>query len=237
MAASGMAWADFGIKAIMGIGAGAIADAQVNASNTINAANTYAQNLVRSANNQLGAARSSLARYNQSVGNQRILQNTGAALETDAINYRRARDSASIDDFESQLAFSEQAGAQAAAAAFSGLTGGVADIVNGTTALRKSRMQQRVNTALKQGDWDAGQRAKQILQAGWDDLDHSEISDDLDYSVNIATKQQRGGSLFTDIFGGQDMKNMANMASDTISFAKGFFKKTDNIDYLARRDN
>ncbi len=205
--------ADFGMKAIMGISQGVIAEAQVNAANTVNAANAYANNLVRSANNKLSAARGSLARYTQSVNNQRRLDNAGSQAEAAGINYRRARDSAINDDFESQIAFAEQAGAQAAAAALSGLTGGVADIVRGTTALRQARIQGRAREAMRQGDWDAQQRQRNIMLAGYDSLDQSEITDNLDYSVDVAVKQQRRGNLLTDILGGQDMKNLANLTS------------------------
>lgn len=216
--------ADFGIKAILGIGAGVLADAQASAVNTVNEANAYASNLVRASNNQLKAARGSLARYNQSVNNQRVLENTGEAAAAATVNYRRARDSALNDDFENQLAFSEQAGAQAAAAALSGLTGGVADLVAGTTALRKARLQQRADEALKQGDADAAQRTKQIMQAGWDSLDSSEISEDIDYSIDVAVKQQRSGNFLTDVFSGQDAKNVANITDYGGKQAKSFFK-------------
>lgn len=207
-----------GITAIMGLSSGITAEGQIDANNIVNAGNAYAQNLVRSANNELRRSRAGLARYNQSVNNQRVMENVGASFEAATINYRRARDSAASDDFESQIAFAEQAGAQAAAAALSGLTGGVADMVNGTTALRKARLQQRSDEAMKQGDWDANQRAKNILKAGWDSLDTSEIADDFDYSINLATKQIRGGSALTDMLGGQDSKNLANIAADTKNF-------------------
>jgi hypothetical protein len=210
---TGVAVVDFAVNAIMGISSGITAKAQTNANNTVNAANAYASNLVRAANNELRTSRNRLARYTQSENNARVLDNTGAALEASVLNYRRARDSAASDDFESQIAFSEQAGAQSAAAALSGLTGGVADIVNGTTALRKSRLQQRSDQAMKQNDWDAGQQVKQIAQAGWDSLDSSEISDDLDYSLDIAIKQVKSGNLFTEIMSGQSTQNMANAFS------------------------
>lgn len=208
-----MAMADAGLKAIMGISSGITEKAQVNANNIVNSANAYASNLVRAANNELRIGRNQLARYNQNENNARVLQNTGSALEAAAINFRRSRDSASGDDFENQIAFSEQAGAQAAAAALSGLTGGVADMVNGTTALRKARLQQRSDQALKQGDWDAAQRNQQIAQAGWDSLDSSEISDDLDYSIDVAVKQVRSGNLFTDMMKGQSAQGIANAFS------------------------
>lgn len=202
-----------GITAIMGISSGITQQGQIDANNIVSTANAYAQNLVRAANNELRASRAGLARYNQSVNNQRSMENTGAAFEAATVNYRRARDSALSDDFESQIAFSEQAGAQAAAAALSGLSGGVADLVNGTSALRKARLQRRSDEATKQGDWDAERRTKNILQAGWDSIDSSEIADDMDYSVDIATQQTRAGGFLTDVFGGQDAKNLANITS------------------------
>ena len=202
--------ADMAIKAIMGISSGITNRAQARANNTVNEANTYASNLVRAANNDLRSSRSRLARYTLGVNNARVMENTGSALEAATINYRRARDSATSDNFESQIAFSEQAGAQSAAAALSGLTGGVADIVNGTTALRKARLQQRSEQAMKQGDWDAGRRASQMMQAGLDQLDSSEISDDLDYSLDVASKQTVNSSLWAEVYGGQSAQTMAN---------------------------
>jgi len=216
-----MAAADFGLKAIMGISQGITDKANVNASNTVNEANAYANNLIRAANNKLGGARGSLARYNQSVNNNRTLENTGLQAEAAAINYRRARDSEIQDDFETQLRFAEQAGAQAAATALSGLTGGVADVVNSTTALRKARLSQRALTARQQGDFDAQQRQSQILQAGWDSLDSSEIIDGIDYSVDVATKRVSSGNFFTQVMGMQDTKNLANLTSTAVDFFKG----------------
>lgn len=216
-----MAAAAFGITAITGISQGILDRANVNASNTVNAANAYSNNLIRAANNKLGAARGSLARYNQSVNNNRTLENTGLQAEAAVVNYRRARDSEIQDDFETQLRFAEQAGAQAAATALSGLTGGVADVVNGTTALRKARLSQRALTARQQGDFDTQQRQSQILQAGWDSLDSSEITDNIDYSVDVATKKVASGNLFTQIFGGQSAQSTANAASSAINFFSG----------------
>ena len=212
--------ADFGLKAITGISQGIIDKANVNASNTVNEANAYASNLIRAANNKLGGARGSLARYNQSVNNNRTLENAGLQAEAAAVNYRRARDSEIQDDFETQLRFAEQAGAQAAATALSGLTGGVADVVNSTTALRKARLSQRALVARQQGDSDAQQRQSQILQAGWDSLDSSEIIDGIDYSVDVATKRVSSGNFFTQVMGMQDTKNLANLTGQAVDFFK-----------------
>ena len=215
-----MEMAAMGLDILMGISGGVVEEAKVNAANQVTAANTYAQNLVRTVNNELSMSRASTARYNQSVNNQRVLENTGSAVETAGINYRRARDSATLDDFESQIAFAEQAGAQRAQAALSGLTGGVVDLVDATTRLRKSRLQQRSDEAMKLGDFDAGQRAKQIYQTGWDSLDSSEINADVDYSVNTFSKQTYDGNLFTEAFGKSGVKGLANIAGGVASFFK-----------------
>ena len=102
---SGAAWAQAGITAVMGISSGITAQGQIDANNTVNAANAYANNLVRAANNELKSNRAGLARYTQAENNKRVLDNTGSALEAATINFRRARDSAASDDFESQIAF------------------------------------------------------------------------------------------------------------------------------------
>lgn len=201
--------ADTAVKAIMGISAGITARANVNAANIVNSANAYASNLVRGANNELSAKRGSLARYVQSVNNQRALDNVGDQLASAQVNYRRARDSATNDDLETQLKFAEQAGAQAAASAMAGMSGGVADIVAGTTALRKARIQQRTNDALRMGDSDAAMRLGQIAAAGLDSLDQSEVADSLDYGKDVAVQQVYGGNLFSEIHGagGMDAKS------------------------------
>ena len=200
----------FGLNALAGISNGVIEEAKVGANNTISAANAYAQNLTRTVNNELRQSRANTARSVQATNNNRVLESTGSAVEVAGMNYRRARDSAVNDDFENQIAFAEQVGNQRAQSAFSGLQGGVADLVNATTRLRKNRLQARSDEALAMGDYDAGQRAKQIYQAGWDSLDSTEVSADIDYSVNTATKQQYNGSLLTEVLGKADVKNIAN---------------------------
>lgn len=204
---------DAGLKAFMGISAGVTARANVQASNIVSSANAYANNTVRAANNELAAKRGSLARFTQSVNNQRVLDNMGESLAAAQTNYRRARDSEEQDDFETQLRFAEQAGAQSAASALAGLSGGVVDIVNSTTAMRKARLQQRAADAVKAGDFDAQLRFSQIQQAGWDSLDNSEISETLDYGKDVAVKQVYGGNLLSESLSGQSGQSLANLTS------------------------
>lgn len=215
--------ADFAMKAVMGLSGAYLAEANANAANTVNEANAYASNLVRTANNQLRGAKGSLARFTQSVNNQRTLDNAGSQAEAAAVNYRRARDSATQDAFETQLSFAEQAGAQAAAGAFSGLVGGVSDVVRGTTALRKARIQQRTETALKQGDFDAAQQQKLIMQAGWDNLDHSDVTDTIDYGMDVAVKQSSNTSFLGAILQGQSGKSLSNIGAYAGNKISGWF--------------
>jgi len=220
-----MSWVAVGVAAVTavkGMSASATKAGTAKAANIINEANAWAGNLVREANNNAKGAKASLARYTQGINNQRVLENAGSAAEADAVNFQRARDNAVKDDFESQIAFTEQAGAQAAASALSGLTGGVADLVSGTTALRKARIQQRQAEAMRQSEYDAGQRQAQIMEAGWDSLDMSDIAVELDYGQEVAVKQDTSSNFLMDILGGQDPKNMANLTSKGYSFFKGF---------------
>ncbi|MCA3173563.1 MAG: hypothetical protein ING25_11015 [Burkholderiales bacterium] len=204
-------------KDIIGsISAGWLAEGNARAQTTINEANAYASNLIRSSNNKVAAARSSLARYTQSVNNNRTLENTGKAVTQNNVNYRRSRDAAMSASLEDQIAQAEQQGAQAAAAAFSGLSGGVADVVRSTTALRASRIKQRKDQALTQMDSDQAARTGALLQAGWDNLDQTDIVANIDYGNDVPVQVQYTGGLFSEVMGGilkQEPKSLANQAS------------------------
>ena len=207
---------DMGKNIVGSISAGVLAEANANAQYTINEANTYASNLIRASNNKVAAARSSLAHYTQSVNNNRVLENVGKAYTTNNVNYRRQRDAATSASVEDQIALAEQAGAQAAASAFSGLSGGVADVVKSTTALRASRIQQRKDQALAQMDSDQAQRTGALLQAGWDNLDQTDIVTNIDYGNDVTPDTRYSGGLLTEVIGGvlnTDPKSLSNTAS------------------------
>lgn len=198
-----------GFNALTGIANGFLASGQAKAANIVNSANVAAANLMRKANNELVASRNSLNRYVQGENNKRIAASAGAELEAATINYRRARDGQIEDDFESQIAFAEQAGAQAAMGAASGLTGGVIDIVNSTTALRQMRAVQRRATAVRQMDYDAVQERADNYRAGLEAMDRSSIVDDIDYSVDTFVPQKRAGNFLTDVLSNQKASDLA----------------------------
>ena len=207
---------DMGKNIVGSISAGVLAEANANAQYTINEANTYASNLIRASNNKVAAARSSLARYTQSVNNNRVLENLGKTYTTNNVNYRRQRDAATSASVEDQIALAERAGVQAAASAFSGLSGGVADVVKSTTALRASRIQQRKDQALAQMDSDQAQRTGALLQAGWDNLDQTDIVTNIDYGNDVTPNTRYSGGLLSEVVNGvlnTDTKSLSNTAS------------------------
>lgn len=207
-----------GLNVFSSLSAGWAEEANIRAKNTVNSATTIANNLMRGANNELLSKRNALARYVQNENNKRTMTQTGREQEASLINYRRGRDAAASGDFEAQIGFSEQAGAQAAMAGFSGLTGGITDIVASTTALRTSRVKQASLQSLGQADWDAAQRQRDIMAAGLNSLDQSYITDDIDYSLDTHVDQRRGGNLFSDV-----LKGLASNPQATQSLANGFF--------------
>ena len=208
-----------GLQAVMGLSAGYSAQQAANRQTVINKANAEAANLVRGARNELTVVKGRQARANQAENNNRTLYQGGRAVEAAAINYRRMRDSAITDDFESQIRLAEQAGASVASQAMAGAGGSVVDMVNGTTALRNSRIQQAQGERMKAGDYDAAQNAKDIQRATIQSLDRSSIIDELDYNVDLAQEVHRSGNLFTDVMGGQDPKNVANVLAGTSNFS------------------
>lgn len=205
--------AKMGFDALMGLSNGWLQGQQIKAQNTINQANAAAANLMRGANNELLASRNSLRRYVQNVNNQRGMEQAGSELEAATVNYRRARDGQIEDDFETQIAAAEQAGAQAAAGGASGLVGGVVDVINSTSALRQMRALQRRATSVKQADYDVTQARADNYRAALEGLDTSDIVDDIDYSVDTFVPQKRAGNFFTDIMGGRSAQTLSAVSN------------------------
>ena len=208
-----------GLQAVMGLSAGYSAQQAAGRQTLINKANAEAANLVRGARNELVVAKGRQARANQAENNNRTLYQGGRAVEAAAINYRRMRDSAITEDFEGQIRLAEQAGAAVASQAMAGAGGSVVDVVNGTTALRNSRIQQAQAVRRKAADYDASQNMADIRRATIQSLDGSSIIDDLDYNVDLAQEVQRSGNLFTDIVGGQAPKNVADVLAGASNFS------------------
>lgn len=210
----------FGINALMGLGNGYLAKEQVKAQNVINAADAYAANLMRGANNELAAKRTSLARYVQTEQNKKIMDAAGDVAEANTVNYLRSRDDLDNADVESQIRFMEQAGSQAAAAAASGLTGGAADLVAGTLALREGRRQAQMDRVRGQVKVDFGEAQRRQFAETMSRTNNEDIITDIDYSINTYSPMRRSGNVLTDIFGGQSSDSIKAAATATSKFFK-----------------
>jgi len=207
-----------GMNVLSSLSAGYAEAANIKAKNTVNSATTIANNLMRGANNELLSKRNALARFVQNENNKRVMTQTGREQEASLINYRRSRDAAASGDFEAQIGFAEQAGAQAAMSGASGLVGGISDIVASTSALRVARIKQYSLQSLGQADWDASQRQRDILASGLGSLDQSFIVDDIDYSLDTHVDQRRGGNAFGDV-----LRGVASNPQAAQGLANGFF--------------
>ncbi len=174
-----------GIAATKSFLSGSIAKANVEAQNKVGAANAAAANTVRVGSNRFAAAQAGFSRWLQVENNKRILDGAGeqiAATIQNAVREDRVRTSA---NFEEAIRGAEQEGAQAAAAAASGLMGSVVDTVNVTTALRRSRANESVRMMGDLARYDAGMRAGALLRQGIRGMDSSMIFDNIDYGNNV----------------------------------------------------
>jgi hypothetical protein len=214
-----------GIGGFMSLGQGWLQKQQIKAENKVNEANVYASNLMRGANNELSSKRASLARYGQTVGNQRILEDAGNEFNAGTTNYLRARDDMDNQDFDAQIAWAEAAGAQAAAGAASGLTGGAVDMIAGTMALREARQQQGVLKVRGQVAVDQSVLQRQRFLATVSQTDNRDIMTDIDQSIDLFAPKVKGTSTLGDWITGVAGSGAGGQAAqDTGTMVKSFFK-------------
>lgn len=173
-----------GFGALFGHGA---TNALTRANNRISALNAKSRNDTRMAQNAAAAAEGNLARFVQSVNNNRALEAGGNAQEALLVNFLRGRDNQGLGSFSENIRVAEAAGHSAAAAAAAGVDGNVVDMVNGSTALRDSIVRQSVEDKQSKEAYDVSRRAGTIMSQMIGGLDASIIMDRLDYNQDFAT--------------------------------------------------
>jgi hypothetical protein len=183
-----MWWDSIG-GAFVGMTENALANKKIEVTNRLDKVNADASNAVRQAQNAFTAAKGSLARWTQSVNNNRRLTAGGKQLEAAVTNYRRERDDLGKQSFSQSIRMAEQQGASAAAQAAAGIDGGVVDMVNGATALRDSLVAENLKSYGELADYDAAKRAGAITLNTAQGLDNSLMLDMLDYNVDITNPQ------------------------------------------------
>jgi hypothetical protein len=159
------------------------------AENQIAKANAEASNKVRGGSNKFAAAKGSLQRYMQSLSNNQSLEAGGEALAANLVNARRQEDAALSGSFEDAIRSAEQTGAQAAAAAFAGVSGEVADTVSVATKLGQQRAIESANRFAGYRSYDHGKRSSAIFSQMVRSLDSSLIFDAVDANVDVAQKK------------------------------------------------
>lgn len=181
-------WWMAAVGAGFGLLNGAATRAEARANNRLSAVNAEVGNRLRVEKNAAAAAESSLARWSQSVSNNRRLDRGGDALEANAVNYRRGSDAAIKQGFSASIRDAEQQGVMAAQAAVSGVDGNVVDAVNTSVALRNSIVNQGIADMNAYRDYDASRRAGNIMSQMVGGLDNSIIMDNFDYNIDAARK-------------------------------------------------
>jgi len=191
--------------------------AQADADNRLSIVNRDAKTLVRGAQNAFAAAKGSLNRWTQSVNNNRRLDAGGRALEDNMVNFQRNNDNMTARGFSDQIKMAEQIGQQAASAAAAGVSGGVVDMIDTTTALKHSIVNEQVKASGETAAFDAAHRAGSIAMETMQGLDGSIILDSLDYNREYAQKTAKIGSFGAAVRGAfpyaRDMLGKINLSS------------------------
>jgi len=155
----------------------------------LSAVNAEAENRVRRARNAESAGKTSLARYVQSVNNNRSLDDGGSAYASNIVNGLRAADQAINEDVLEGVRRLEEYGAAVASQAGAGIGGQVVDMVNSTTALRSSISNELQQQSQDTANFEVGQRAKSIMGQMIGGLDSSLIIDSLDQQLSYAQER------------------------------------------------
>lgn len=164
-------------------------DTATRANNKINALNAKVGNNLRQGQNAATAAQDNLARFTQSVNNNKILTAGGNAQAALTVNALRGSDAHMAQDFSGSIATAEQAGHMAASQASAGIDGNVVDMVDTSTALRNSIIAQQVKTSEDETAYDVGQKRGMIASQMISSMDQSTILDHLNYNVDVAKTQ------------------------------------------------
>lgn len=181
---------------IYGAVAGAVSGAiETYGQNQVARINANLQNDVRSINNQTrtvqnerNAAITSLQRWAQTVRNSRVDEQIGRTQTALTVNFNRSRDARTRANFADSIRQAEEAGRMQAAAASSGVTGSVVDILNNTRALKNGMKAVARVDAENQALGDFNQLEFETRWALEDQKDNSLIFDNtnvLDYNTTI----------------------------------------------------
>lgn len=174
------------------------ARADIKNQNMLAKVNAQAQNQVREAQNALQAAESNYARWAQSVQNQRRLRVSGKQAEAAQQSLARLQDQRTSGDLARGVRAAEEQGMLAARNAFSGVAGGVSDVVAGTIALRAAIEQQQATQTGEQQAFEIRERAGEVASDAIQGLDNTAILSNLNFNQAIPKITPLIGNAITD---------------------------------------
>lgn len=175
------------VGAANGLIQGQAGRATAKANNRISQVNADTKNKTRGLSNAAEMAKGRLARYSQSLANNRLLDASGRQQEASTTNQLRVHDAQTVSGVSASLQQAETAGHQAAAAASAGLQGGVVDMIDTSTRLRDAIVDQRTKEVEGQQDYDFQKQRGQIEAQAIQSMDDSTILDNLDFNKDYAT--------------------------------------------------
>ena len=171
-----------GFQSALGVG-----NNLAKANNAISKENAASSNSLRLYSNAATAAEDNLARFTQSVNNQRTMDAAGKTLNANTTNFLRGNDVQQSNTFAGQIDAAQQAGHSRAQQAASGVGGNVTDMVNSATALRTSIAKATADQYAKSQQQDFSQEQANVMSRMTGSLDNSIILDHLDYNKSVAT--------------------------------------------------
>lgn len=207
-----------------------IASAQAAASKRITAANNKATAAINSRNEVL----TGIQRWQQQVRNKRVLTKVENDQESSEVNYQRQMDMRTQQGFAMNIKAAEQSGRQQAAAAASGVTGSVVDVIDGTSVLRQHIAQKAFDTTNSQLSYDHQRQQTSQRLADLDQMDYSIILDNNVLQDYTQTVQQR-----TSVLPGFTAKDAIALGKGLADFSfSGSSGSSDSLDaFLTLNDN
>lgn len=166
-------------------------DDQAKLSNIAAKSDAKVKNILRMADNEMQAAKDSLARYQQSQSNKYKLLTGGQELNAQATNMLRMADDSVRGNIERRIQVSEEAGAIAAAAGTAGIGGGSLAMVEQVNRMRLQRAEEYSRQMTEQQTEDGRLAMLQTQQAMVLGLDDTIIQTSLNHMESVANKTPR----------------------------------------------
>lgn len=205
---AGLISAGFGMLngAIAQSGANAVARIQAGASNNIRAINNQTRQHITARN----AALTSLQRWAQSVRNSRVTESIERTQEALTTNFNRQRDARTRANFATSTRQAEEQGRFAAAAATSGVTGSVVDVIDMTSRVRNNIQNEQRLAEENQLLLDENQTEFRSRWALLDNMDYSLIFDNPEI-LDAGTTQAQTGSVVGAAIGGAGQRGLQSI--------------------------